>query len=217
MKIFELKSTVRERFGKGAARALRRRGMIPAILYGPKTQPVPLSVSPFDLEKAFKESGTKRVVFNIVIENGNKENRTAIVKDIQTDIFNREFLHVDFYEISLQEKIQVDVPVVAVGEPKGFEKDGTLEIVHKELKVSSLPLDLPDFIEVDVTGLDIGDCIRVEEIRVREGVEILYDTNFTVVTIVPPSAEKVGMKPEEAEISIEEVGAEKEATDTDKE
>nr|HID59519.1 50S ribosomal protein L25 [Desulfobacterales bacterium] len=113
--------------------------------------------------------------------------------------------------------IQVDVPVVAVGEPKGFEKDGTLEIVHKELKVSSLPLDLPDFIEVDVTGLDIGDCIRVEEIRVREGVEILYDTNFTVVTIVPPSAEKVGMKPEEAEISIEEVGAEKEATDTDKE
>ena len=128
MEIFDLKTTQRNTFGKGSARALRRQGLIPAVLYGPKRDSVPLTISPLDLDKIYKASGTERVILNLIIENGGTRNVTAVVKEVQASPVTGEYLHIDFYEISLNEEIAVNVPVEVIGRLKGVDRGGFLQL-----------------------------------------------------------------------------------------
>ena len=98
MEIFDLKVTQRHTFGKGSARTLRRDGLVPAILYGPKRDSIALSVSPLDLDKIYKTSGSEQVIFNLMIENGGTQNVTAMVKEVQSAPVTRQYLHIDFYK-----------------------------------------------------------------------------------------------------------------------
>jgi large subunit ribosomal protein L25 len=208
LEIFDLKVTERHTFGKGSARTLRREGLVPAILYGPKRDSLPLTVSPLDLDKIYKTSGSEQVIFNLVIENGGTQNVTAMVKEVQAAPVTRQYLHIDFYEISLDEKIVVSIPVEVTGKSKGVERGGFLNVVRYELEVSCLPTDMPENIQIDVTDLDIGDAIHIEDLAVMDKVKLLADPGLTVLTVVAPTIEEEEIAEEEEIEEAEEIEGE---------
>ena len=210
MELIDLNTNIRTSRGNGAARVLRSKGQIPAVLYGPGSEPVLLSVNTVALEQVLKKSTAGEVLVNLTIQNGGTSNRTAMIREMQTHPVSRKFLHVDFYEIALDRKLRVGVPVVTKGKSKGVELGGILQIVRREIELLCLPLDIPDSIELDITDLDIGDAIHVRDIPFKAGLELPEDTNFTVLTVASP------MREEEPAVEAEE-GAEPEGEEAKKE
>lgn len=207
MELIELKSTVRTERGNGPARRLRREGKIPAVLYGPQKEPVSLTVQVGDLETALKRNKGSQLLLNLIIQNGGETTRTALLKELQVHPLTRNFIHADFYEIDMNRKIRVSVPVVAVGRSKGVEDGGILQIIRRELEVFCYPNQIPENIEIDVTDLDIGDAVHIEELQAKGDVEYPADVNFTVLTIVGAQAEEAAAEGEEDEEgAIEENG-----------
>jgi large subunit ribosomal protein L25 len=211
LEIFDLKVSKRKITGKGPARQLRRQGLIPAVLYGPKTETILLTVSDFELENIYKQSQSEHVLLNLVIENGGTKKKTAMIKEAQTSPVSNTFLHVDFFEISLDEKVVVKVPVDVIGKSKGIERGGLLQVVRHQLEVSCLPTDIPPAIKIDISELDIGDSVHIEEVVVSDKVDLLFDTNYTVLTVVAPTVEEEEIvEEEELEEGEEAEAAEKE-------
>jgi len=209
--LIELKTKIRTTTGNGPARRLRMSEQIPAVLYGQKTEPVLLSVNKSDLEQVFKKGGIGQVILNLVIQkNGETTTRPAMIKELQTHPLSRNFIHIDFYEIKMDQKITAKIPVVTTGMEKGVELGGILQIIRRELEVECLPLAVPESIEIDISDLDIGDSIHVGQIRVEGEIEFLEDDNYTVVTVLSPKMEE---EPEE-EKEAEEEEAEKEDRET---
>ncbi len=186
MELIDLKTNTRNKTGKSASRAIRREGIVPAVFYG-KKDPVLLSAIYGDLELALKKSRVPQVFINLIVDDG-AEGKTAMVKECQIDPLSQQILHVDFYEIAMDQKIKLFVPVVLKGKAKGVEDGGHLQIIRRELEIKSLPADVPPNIEIDVTELGVGDSIHVNDIVPMPGVEIPADVNFTVVTIVATKA-----------------------------
>lgn len=199
MEQIDLKAQIRKTTGNGPARALRREGKVPAVLYGPKTEPVLLSIDSKDFEKILKDSSVGSVLLNLQIQNGKAFTRSAMIKELQTHPVSGNFLHVDFYEVDMQKKITAKVQVVAKGQSKGVELGGLLQYVRRELEVLCLPTAIPEAIEVDITDLDIGDSIHLEDISLPGDIEIQADTNFTVVTVLAPKVEEEVVEEEELE------------------
>ena len=165
MEQINLNVRVRKATGNSPARSLRREGRIPAVLYGPKTEPILLSIDGKEFEQIVKKSTIGSVLLNLQIQNGNTQSRSAMVKELQTHPVTHRFLHVDFYEVDMERKIKVMVPVVVRGKAKGLEDGGLLQIVRREIEVLCLPTEIPESFEVDVTDLDIGDAIHSEDIQ----------------------------------------------------
>lgn len=188
MEIFDFKASVRTRKGNGAARVLRAEGRVPAVLYGPKTEPVTLSVDTKDLETVLKQGAAGQLLLNLIVENGETFNRPAMIKEVQRKPLSREFLHVDFYEIDMHRKIVVPIPVATTGKCKGVEAGGMLQIIRRELEVLCLPTQIPATIDIDITDLDMGESIHVEDIPLAGDLEVPHDVNFTVVTVLSPKA-----------------------------
>lgn len=209
MELIELKAKIRTTVGNGPARAMRRQGQIPAVLYGPGTEPVLLAVTGSDIEQVLKKGTSGQVVLNLVIQNGETTTRPAMIKELQTHPLSRNFLHVDFYEISMDRKINVNIPVVATGKSIGVENGGILQIIRRELEVLCLPFEIPETIEIDVSDLDIGDAIHVSDIELEGDVEFLDDAHFTIVTVLSPRIEEV-VEEEEEELEEAEEGVEEE-------
>ncbi|MBW1696023.1 MAG: 50S ribosomal protein L25/general stress protein Ctc [Deltaproteobacteria bacterium] len=199
MEIIELKTQIRKTTGNGPARALRRHGRIPAVLYGPGQKPVLLSVDKNELEGVVKGRQVSQLLLNLIIQNGRNRKRTAMIKELQANPVTRNFLHVDFYEVAMDRKIRVSVPVVPLGKAKGVENGGILQVIRRELEVLCLPSSIPEKFEIDISHLDIGDAIHVEDIPRGENVEIPADTNFTVITVVAPKVEAEVVTEEEVE------------------
>jgi len=204
LEIFDLGVSERKGTGKGQARALRRNGFIPAVLYGPKTETVSLSVSAADLTAIYKRSESEHVILNLMIQNGGTRNKTAMIKEMQVSPLSHEYLHVDFYEISMDQEIVVKVPVELTGSSVGVERGGFLQLIRHQLEVACLPGDIPNKIQVDISGLDIGDSIHVEQVQAKDKVKLVFDTNFTVVTVVAPSLAKEEVAEEAPEEGVEE-------------
>jgi large subunit ribosomal protein L25 len=207
LEFLELKVNKRKSVGNGPARVLRRQKKTPAVLYGPQIESILLTVNNADLENAIKKSKGGQVFINLMIQNGKAVNHYAMIKELQTHPVSGDFLHVDFYEIALERKIKVKVPVVTKGKSKGVELGGVLQVVRRELEVSCLPAQIPEAIEIDITDLDIGDSVHVEEIHLEGEIEIEADVNFTVVTVLSPKVEEEEEEVEEeaeAEVSDEE-------------
>ena len=201
MEQIDLKAQIRKTVGNGPARTLRREGKVPAVLYGPKAEPVLLSIESKDFEQILKEASVGSVLLNLQIQNGKTSTRSAMIKELQIHPVSGSFLHVDFYEIDMQKKITAKVQVVAKGHSVGVELGGLLQYVRRELEVLCLPTAIPEAIEVDITDLDIGDSIHVDDISLAGDVEIPADTNFTVVTVLAPKIEE---EPVEEEEELEE-------------
>ena len=197
MERIELQTTVRKSTGNSPARSLRRAGQIPAVLYGPKMETVLLSVNIKDLEQVFKQGNAFQGILNLVIQNGKKVTKAAMVKELQTHPVSGNFIHIDFYEIDMKRQINVMVPIVTNGQSVGVENGGMLNIVRREIELLCLPGDIPEAIEIDITDLDIGDSIHIEDIPLGENVEVSADFNFTVVTVLSPTVEEEEVVEEE--------------------
>jgi large subunit ribosomal protein L25 len=206
---FELNATVRKTTGNSPARELRRGGHIPAILYGPQTEPVLLAVNNKEFEQILKKGNIGSIILDLAIQNGKKVTKPAMIKELQSHPVSGAFLHIDFYEIDMKRKINVMIPVVTKGISKGVELGGLLQIIRREIEVLCMPGDIPDTIELDITDMDVGDSVHVEEIPLGDNVEIASDVNFTVLTIVSPKVEEV--EEEEEALEGEEAEAEGEA------
>jgi len=210
----DLKAQVRKTTGKGLARALRREGRIPAVLYGPKTDSMMLSIDFKEFEQIVKKANVGSVLLNLQIQNGETLTRPAMIKELQTNPVSGAFLHIDFYEIDMQRKINVSVPVVTRGKSAGVEEGGLLQIVRREIELFCLPTAIPESIEVDISELTIGDSIHIREITLPGDVELPEDIDFTVITVLAPKVEEEVVEEEELEEgdeAAEEEGAEGEA------
>jgi len=206
----ELKANIRTTVGNGPARALRREGKMPAVLYGPGTEPVLLSVAVNDLEQVLKKSRAGQVILNLVIQNGETSTRSAMIKELQTHPVSRTFLHADFYEIAMDRKIRVKVPVVVTGKAVGVEHGGIFQIIRRELEVLCLPLALPESFEIDISDLDVGNSIHVGDIPIEGDIELLDEDHFTVASVLSPKVEALEVEELEEE-EAEELAADEEA------
>ena len=209
MELLDLKASVRTETGNSPARALRRDGKIPAILYGPDTKPVMLSIVSKELEDAIKKGKSNQMLLNLIVENGNKANHMVMLKELQIHPVKRTLIHVDFYEVSMDRKIKVMIPVTTKGKCIGVELGGMLQIIRRELEALCFPNDIPESVEIDVTDLDAGDSVHIEDIAIK-GVEFLADVNFTVLTVL---SGKVSDEDEEGEDEESEESEEGEVTE----
>ena len=215
MELLELNANIRTTVGNGPARRMRQSGQIPAVLYGPEAEPVLLSVNISDFDQALKKSRVGQLLLNLVIQDGETYTRSAMVKELQTHPVSRNFLHIDFYEIAMDRKIRVKVPIVTTGMAKGVELGGVLQIIRREIEVLCLPFEVPESFEIDVADLDIGDSIHVRDISQEGEIEFLEDENFTVVTLLSPKLEEEE-EPTEEEEEEEEAAVEGEVEEAPK-
>ena len=210
MEFIKLKAKTRESAGNSPARALRRSGEIPAVIYGPGKETVSLTVSTKELEDILKKSNVGQVILSLEIQNGGLHSRTAMIKELQTHPVSRKYLHVDFYEIAMDRKIKVKIPVVTKGIAKGVDFGGMLQVIQREIEVLCLPVGIPKTIEIDISELNIGDSIHVRDVALPEGVEIPADVNYTVVTVLATKAEEEkAVEEEEGEVAEEAEAKEK--------
>jgi large subunit ribosomal protein L25 len=185
-----LTAEIREGAGKEKAKKLRLKGLIPAIFYGPRTQTIPLVIDSKELAKVLQTEAGENVLIDLDIRKGAQSDRKVVMlKDIQVDPLKRVTLHTDFYEVAMDEMVTVEVPVHLVGKPEGTKVGGILEQVRRVIQVQCLPGDIPKSIDIDVSALNIGDSIHVQEISVEKA-KIISETNFTIATVVPPAVEE---------------------------
>jgi len=197
LELLELNALVRKTVGNGPARALRREGRFPAVLYGPQTDSILLSVNTKEFEQTLKQGKSGQVLINLVIQNGERITQPVMLKELQSHPISGDFLHADFLKIAMDRKINVMVPITIRGKSVGVEVGGLLQLIRRQLEISCLPLMVPESIEVDITDLNIGDSLHVNEIQTEENIEIVADTNFTVLTVTAPAKEEVEVSEEE--------------------
>jgi large subunit ribosomal protein L25 len=191
----QLPAETRDRAGKGASRALRREGRVPAVVYGGNEEPLTIHVEEKLLRKQLGTGHFFNSVVDVVV--GGKTVRT-LPKDVAFHPVNDRPLHVDFLRISKDSKVHVNVPVVFANEEAspGLKRGGVLNIVRHELDLVCASDNIPEEIAIDVTGFDVGDSIHISHVKLPSGVEsAITDRDFTIATIVAPS----GMRSEEGD------------------
>lgn len=192
-----LSAETRDRAGKGASRALRREGRTPAVIYGGNEAPVAIHLEEKALNKAL---GTGHF-FNSVVElTVDGQTLRTLPKDVAFHPVSDRPLHADFLRISKDSVVHVDVPVVFINEAKspGLKKGGILNVVRHELEMICSPDSIPDDIIVDVSGYEVGDSIHISAVTLPAGVKPASDRDFTIATIVAPSA----LKSEEGDTTV---------------
>ena len=189
METLEIPIELRDARNKRAARRLRRIGTLPGVFYGPKAEPIPLQVNKRELLKSIPDLEGSHLI-RMKSESSDLRDKVALIKEIQVHAVTGEILHLDFYEVDLAEKLTVKVPLHFVGKPEGVIRGGILQPVVREIEVECLPSDIPPSLDVDVTPLDIGDTLHVSTLPMPVGVEAIYDTDFTLVTVVAPTVEE---------------------------
>ena len=197
---------IRERAGKGAARAVRRAGMVPGVIYGAKQEPVLFQIDPRPLWKLLHQPGFYSHVLTIEV---GKEKYEVLPRDVQFDKVSDEIMHVDLLRFSKGQTINVEVPVRFENEEKspGLKKGGVLNVVRHDVEVECTKCHSGRTV-FDLTGVEVGDSIHISAIKLPKGVELtITDRDFTVATVAAPSA----LKSEENEASDEEGEGEEEA------
>ena len=213
-----------------ALKKLRKNDYIPAVIYGLKKEPVSIKVNEKELKDLLKGKNIYSMIFDMQIEdNGKKvEKEAVLVKDFQIDPITGKFLHLDFLRIEMKKEIETTVPVRIINEEISIgvkEKGGVLQHGLRELRVSCLPGDIPDYVEYDIKELDMGSTVRVSDIYISDNVKILNDPEEVVVSIIHPTllreeevapeeeVEEVAVEPEVIGKGKEEPGEEKEHTE----
>lgn len=194
MATIELSSSIRTKTGKGVARQLRREGLIPGIVYG-NEESLSVSINQKDFSRLLKKAGTNSIV-NLKIKN--KNDRMVIIKELQKEVINKNILHVDLLEISMNKKLRIRVPIEETGTPVGSKKGGILTHLLREVEVECLPANIPQKLPIDISNLDVGDTLHVRDILTTDNVTILDNADETICVINLPEAEKSKEMEEEA-------------------
>jgi large subunit ribosomal protein L25 len=205
--------------GKGMARKLRENNQVPAIFYGPNTEPIMLTVDYPEIEKLVKQGvGGENIILDLeVTSEQGVETRKAILKELQVSPIKDNFVHADFYEISMDKEITVDIPIRLLNTPLGVAKGGgILQHITRELTVSCLPGRLIDSLDVDVSHLEIGDSIHVKDIELPEGITSTEEGDLTVAIVAAPAIKAAEGEAEEVEEETEEK-AKEESTEPESE
>ena len=178
----ELNVELRDGSGKGVARKLRAAGKVPAVVYGKDLETKAVIVNPADLEQAI--SGEAGLNTLITLKGAPElDGKVVILKNVAIHPLKRSMVCADFHAIDLKAKSSFMVPVNIVGTALGQKEGGSLQLVRNELEVLCLPTEVPQVIDIDVTALEIGDTIHIEEVVAPEDVELVHDVNFTVITL----------------------------------
>jgi large subunit ribosomal protein L25 len=190
-----LSAETRDRAGKGASRALRREGRVPAVIYGNKQDPASIHVNERELQKLLN---TGHFFNSVIMVNGER----TLAKDVAFDVVTDRPLHVDFLRISEHATVTVEVPIVFVDEElaPGLKRGGVLNVVRHELELVVDAAEIPDQIEISVKGLEIGDSLHISAVTLPKGATpSITDRDFTIATVVAPSALKSADGEAEAE------------------
>ena len=202
-----LPAEARGRAGKGASRALRREGRVPAVIYGEKTEPLTVHVEEKLLAKMLSTGHFMNTL--VMVEVDGKSNRT-LPKDVQFHPVTSRPIHVDFLRIGEHAQVNVNVPVRFVDEElaPGIKRGGVLNVVRHDLELVCDAAAIPDEIVISLSGLEIGDAIHISNVNLPEGSKsAIEDRDFTVATVVAPSAMKAEAEEEEAAAAADEVPA----------
>ncbi len=217
MDLIKLNAKLRETSGKGAARQLRQNKKIPAIVYGGKNDPVMLSLDANDFDKIIRDNGSTGLFFNLNIDGKAGKDKIVMLKDIQMDTFSMYYLHIDLHEIDMDTKVTITIPIETIGASKGVEAGGVIQIIRRELDIVCKPADTPNAIQVDITDLDIGDSLHVEDIDLGEEIEIPHEVDFTIITVSAPTAEEEEIDEDEDLLEEGEAGEDADSADADAE
>ena len=186
----KLKAEPRTNVGRSAVRKLRARGLIPAVIYGGKNEPQALQVAAREINAMMSHASGENVLVELEIA-GEDSSRTALVQEVQHSPVGGEIRHVDFHAISMDQMIQAEVPLEAMGTAVGVKTfGGLLEQSLRALAIECLPADLPDRITVDVSQLNIGDSIHVRDIQLPSGVTAKVQPDLTAFSVVAPVVEE---------------------------
>ncbi len=195
-----IKAESREGTGKGVARAMRREGRIPAVLYGGGRDNKNLSMSSKEWMEIVEENGSSlRTQRQTLIIDG-KAKQMVLLRGYQVHPVNGGPVHVDFMRFNPKQKVEVEVPVIIVGEEEapGVKEGGIVQQIRRELEVQCLAGDIPENFEISVAHMEIGDSIHIEDVEMPEGVVVNTDVNFTIVALSPPQTEEVETEAPEA-------------------
>jgi large subunit ribosomal protein L25 len=188
MQTIELGADKRDIATKGTLRTHRVGGKIPAVVYGGKKEPANLLIEGKKLIQVLKGHGMN-VLVNLKVGAGAE---VVLLKDLQRDVLTHEIIHVDFQRISMTQKLDVNVPIHIKGEAPGVKMGGgIMEHILRDLRVRCLPADIPDGIDLDVSALQLNQGLKVKDIALPKGVEVLNEAESLVVNIVAPAAEEV--------------------------
>ncbi len=199
----------REATGRSAARKLKARGIVPAVVYGGREKPEPLQLLRRDLATVLSHASGENILVELSIA-GEGNTRMAMVQEVQHSPVGGEVLHVDFHAVSMDETIEADIPIEASGTANGVKNfGGLLEQNLRQLAVQCLPRDLPDKITVDVSNMNIGDSIHVKDISLPEGVSAKVPAELTVFSVLEPTVEEEPVAAAEVAAAAPEVITEK--------
>ena len=207
MEVTDLAAQVRKEQKKGPARRLRQKGFVPAIFYGRSAENILLAIRNDELVKLHKDKKDHAFIKLIIDDGGNKKiEKLSLIKELQVQPLTGKFYHADFYEVDIKRKITMDLSLRFIGKAIGVENGGELQHIKREVKISCLPLDLPDHIDVDVTNLGIGDSIKIRDLKVSEKITILDRLDSAVASVAVIKIAKIE-EPVKEEVVTEEGAA----------
>jgi len=191
MERVQLTSNVRTGRGKGVARKLRQQGFIPAILYGGANDPIALSVNLHELYLFVTKGSAETSLIDLSVQSGKESKRVPVIlKDYQVDPVMRTLIHADFMEVSMDQKIEIHVPLELTGDAPGVKAGGILEFVTRELPIECLPTNMLEHITIDISSLEIGDTLTAGDITFDEGHKLLLSEDTVIATVASPISEE---------------------------
>lgn len=189
MKSVPLNAFPRQAVRRGGVKKLRASGRVPGVVYGRQTKPINVELNRVDIKNLIHHSASENVLVDLSVQNDSAR-RLALVQEVQHHPLNREILHVDFHEVAENEKVTISVPVESTGEAVGVKTGGgVLEHVLFKIKVCALPKDLPEVIAVDVSSLEVGKSLHIEDITPPAGVTFFGEKKAVVFSVAAPTVE----------------------------
>ncbi|MEC9381943.1 MAG: 50S ribosomal protein L25 [Thermodesulfobacteriota bacterium] len=212
--------TKRDLLGKEASKKFRKDGLVPAVVYGKNKENLNINVDHLKLKKIFKSEAGENTIIEMQVEDSDIK-KIVLLKEAHLDTLTSNPLHLDFYEINEGEEVKVSCPLKFIGKPEGVKSGGVIQTLTNEVQVQCLPANIPNNIEVEISSLEIGETLRVENIPDIEGVDVISNPQSTVLSILAPrlvvETEAKEDEPSEEEGEGKEASTEEKPTESDKE
>ena len=181
----ELEVFNRESLGKQANKKYRKDGFIPAVIYGKNKDNLNILVDPIKLKKLLKNDAGENTIIEMKLDKSDLK-KNVLLKDAHLDTLTSDPLHLDFYEITEGMDVKVSAPLLFTGKPEGVKNGGVIQTLSNEIKIECLPTNIPNIIEINISDLNIGDTLRVKDIKPMDGIEILSNPESTIISVLAP-------------------------------
>jgi large subunit ribosomal protein L25 len=190
MDFVTLHATPRAGTGKSPANRIRREGKIPAVAYGKALDSTPITVDPAALLKVLQGPNGLNTVMKLAVEGGSLGDLLVMVREVTHHPVTRKFLHADFIQVKLDEDVDVEVPFILSGKSVGVTEGGVLNQVYRKLPLRTRPDNIPLKVEADITSLALGESLKVQDLKLPEGVRVRFPQEHTVAAIVAPEKDR---------------------------